>query len=82
MAGYIGIMGSTGSKTGFDPVTDMQIERLLDVSSPATSQLPTGLGDANAVKITFGAGSGTIADPVMVDNTGKLTINEAGTYRI
>jgi hypothetical protein len=59
---------------------NIKIERLLDGLSVASSQLPTGL-DA-PMQIEFGPAVNTISDPVMLDATGMVTINETGTYRI
>jgi len=69
----------TGS---FNPTTDMVIDRLLDGVSPTSPQQPAGVGVANQIQITFGAGANTGADPVMLSAAGVLTINETGTYRI
>lgn len=62
--------------------SDLRIGRVLDVSSTAGSQSPTGLGDANAIQIEFGAASGTVSDPVMIGSNGTVTINQEGLYRV
>jgi hypothetical protein len=41
---------------------------------PATQDTP--------IKVEFGGAQGTVADPVSIDVVGKLTFNEAGSYRI
>lgn len=74
------ILSATGG--GFNPTTGMAIDRLIDAESLASVQNPTGLGVANSMNIEFGAAQNSVADPVMVDVNGKLTINTTGTYRI
>lgn len=66
----------------FDPTSGIRIQRVFDGVSLASSQQPTGLGVANAIKVEFGAAQNTVSDPAMIDSAGKVTINEAGTYRI
>ena len=60
--------------------SNLQVERLLDAVSLAASQEPSATD--SPIKIEFGAAQYTASDPVMIDAAGKLTINEAGTYRI
>jgi hypothetical protein len=66
----------------FNPTTDMIIERLLDGVATTSPQEPAGLGVSNLIQVDFGAGSNTVADPVMLSAAGALTINDTGTYRI
>lgn len=61
---------------------DMEIERLIDGSSVAASQLPTGTGDANKIQIEFGPAIGTVASDVQLLADGTLRFNTAGTYRV
>lgn len=65
---------------GFDPSTALSIQRVLDASSDASAQVPTGLGVANKVQVTFGPAQGTISDPVMLAANGDVTINKTGVY--
>lgn len=60
----------------------VQVDRLLDMESSTSSQSPTGTGPSNAIRIEFGAAAGTVSDPVMVDSTGLMTVNQGGLYRI
>lgn len=53
---------------------------LLLASSSSVNQLPTGLGDANAIQVSFGAGAST--SDVTVDASGNVTFLTAGTYSI
>lgn len=64
------------------PFSTLSIERLLDGVSLATSQQPTGEGEANSVSVEFGAAQGTISDPVMIDANGLITFNVTGLYRL
>ena len=66
----------------FNPTTDITIERVLEAVSLATSQEPTGLGIANAIKLEFGAAQFTGGDPVMIDVNGQVTFNDTGLYRV
>lgn len=66
----------------FNPTTDMIIERLIEGTSLAASQQPTGLGIANAINVEFGVAVGTVGDPVQMDVDGKVTFNTAGLYRV
>jgi hypothetical protein len=61
-------------------VENLEIERLIDGESLAASQEPTGTGDANAIRVEFGPAVNP--GPVSIDATGRLTIHEAGLYRI
>lgn len=70
------------SGSGFNPTTDIVIERLIDGDSLAATQNPTGVGIANAIQVEFGPAVGTGSDPVNLDVNGVLFINETGTYRI
>lgn len=60
----------------------INIERLLDAESIAPSQEPSGTGVANAAQVEFGPPVNTPLDPVSIDASGALFINESGTYRI
>ena len=55
---------------------------MLEAVSLATSQEPTGLGIANAIKLEFGAAQFTGGDPVMIDVNGQVTFNDTGLYRV
>jgi len=66
----------------FNATTDIIVDRVLEATSLATSQEPTGLGIANAIKVEFGAAQFTVAEPVMIDVNGKVTFNQAGMYRV
>lgn len=57
------------------------IERLLDGLSLAASQQPTGTGELNAIQVEFGAAQGTVADAVMINANGTVTVNDTGLYR-
>jgi hypothetical protein len=72
----------TATTSGFDPTTGIIIERLIDGTSLAASQEPTGLGIANSINVEFGAAIGTGSDPVEMDVNGLLTFNDTGLYRI
>ena len=61
---------------------NLTVDRILDGNSVAIEQNPTGLGTTNAVRIEYGPAIGTVSDPVMLDSSGKVTINDSGTYRI
>lgn len=67
---------------GFNPTTDINIERLFDGLSTVASQEPAGVGVANAIQIEFGPAIGTALDPVSMGADGTVVINQAGTYRI
>ena len=67
---------------GFDPTTGMVISRILDGVSSTAPQNPAGLGAVNAVQVNFGGAVNTVSDPVMLNSSGVVTINETGTYRI
>lgn len=62
--------------------SDISIERVLDAYSTLATQNPTGLGEANATQITFGAAANTGSDPVNLLSDGTLEVNESGLYRI
>ena len=51
--------GFINSGGGFIP-TNVKIERLLDGQSTATSQDPSGLGQANSSQIEFGIAKNTV----------------------
>lgn len=63
-------------------IENATIERLIDGSSVALTQYPTGTGDVNARQIEFGPGEGTGGDPVQLNSLGAVTFNTAGLYRI
>ena len=63
----------------FDPA-DILIEELLQATSVASSQQPSGTD--TPLQIEMGAAQGTGADPVMVAVDGTITFNIAGTYRL
>ena len=79
---YVANGAGSGNWTDAFQLANLGIERLIDGSSAATSQEPTGLGDANAIQIEFGAAEGTALDPVNLLADGTLQINETGLYRI
>lgn len=58
------------------------IERLLNATSTATNQDPTGTGPANAIQIEFGPAQFGPTDPVQISALGDVTFNEAGLYRV
>lgn len=62
--------------------SEIAMERVLEGTSLAVSQQPIGDGTANALMVEFGAAQGSGADPVMIDASGLLTLNEAGLYRV
>ena len=76
------ILTSTGGASGWadpvDQVASMTIERLLDTSSTASTQLPSGLDTPQ--QIEFGAAQSN--DYVSLSAVGALTINTAGLYRL
>jgi len=76
------VLTSTGGASSWadpvDQVASMTIERLLDASSTATTQLPSGLD--TPLQIEFGAAQSNAYVSVSVD--GALTINIAGLYRL
>lgn len=80
--GYPVAKMETNPSGGFNPTTDMLVERLLDATATDLTQNPTGLGIANAIQINFGAAQGGALEPYTLGADGSLTINEAGTYRI
>jgi len=61
-------------------VGNLQYERVLTAFSTATSQEPTGTD--TPLQVEFGNAQGTVSDPVMIDNLGNVTFNEAGSYII
>lgn len=71
---------------GFNPTTDMSIQRLYDGESLESPQEPSTPDTAKY--ITFGAVQGTGADPIQTIAQGGdseasiLQINQAGTYRL
>ena len=67
---------------GFNPATDINIERILDGVSATTPQEPTGLGVANSHQIDFGPAVNDGADSAMLSALGALTINESKLFRI
>ena len=75
-------LGPIEFPNSFNPSDGMVIERLLEATSLATSQNPTGTGVANAKIIEFGAAQGTNLDDVQIDANGKITFNVAGLMRI
>ena len=74
--------GMTGPVYPFDPITDLSIQRLIEGTSLAADQQPTGLGISNSINVEFGAAIGTPSDPVEMDVDGMLTFNKGGLYRI
>ena len=66
----------------FNPTSGIRIERLLDGISSASTQEPTGTGQANSIQIEFGPNNLAPSDPVNLVGDGTLNINEGGTYRI
>lgn len=64
----------------FDPSTDLSTQRVLDASSDASAQNPTGLGVANKKQLTFGPAQKTVSDPVMLSAAGEVTVNKTGLY--
>lgn len=50
---------------------------LLDASSPAATQYPSGLNSTTA--ISFGAAQGTVSDPIMLSALGEITFNRTMT---
>mgnify|MGYP003624909292 CR=1 len=64
----------------FNPIKDLNIERILDGVSLATTQFPTGLGEVNSLQIEFGAG--VVTPQASLSSLGAITINETGTYRV
>jgi hypothetical protein len=55
-------------------------ESLLDSMNVGASQGPSALD--TTYQMVFGSASGTGSDPVMIDGTGLITFNEAGSYLI
>lgn len=68
--------------SGFNPTTDINIERLFDRESVASTQVPSTTGPANAIVIEFGAAFGGASDPVEMSSAGVFKVNQAGTYRL
>jgi hypothetical protein len=62
--------------------TPGSIERILDGFSVATSQEPTGLGEANQIQLEFGPAVNTGSDPVNLTAAGAIEINESDLYRL
>ena len=71
-----------GGSSGFNPLTGLSFEVVLDADSVAASQNPTGLGPSNAHQVEFGPAQKSGSDPVMISALGLLTINQTGLYRI
>lgn len=63
-------------------VSTINIVRVLDATSSAGTQYPTGTGEANRRQIEFGPAQHTGAEPVQMDATGSVTFNQGGLYRI
>lgn len=62
-------------------VQNRETIQVLFGASTALSQQPTGLGDANRIKIEFGSDQFGVNDPVMLTNNGtRLTFNQPGLY--
>lgn len=61
-------------------VGNIKTETILNAFSTAGSQQPVGTDIA--LQIEFGNAQKTGADPVMIDNQGNITFNEAGNYRV
>lgn len=82
-SGQVPVADGLGSHTWQNSISNpdnINIERLLDGLSTATSQEPVAVD--TPIQIEFGPAQNTVSDPVMIDAAGKLTINQAGTYRI
>lgn len=62
-------------------IENISIERVIDGESTVTQE-PTGLGDTNAIQVTFGPGAGGVSLPLTLGADGSLTVNETGLYRI
>ena len=71
-----------GAADSFNPTADINMQRLFDGISAATTQEPSGTGVANSMQIEFGPAFGSVSDPVSMDANGTVTINKSGTYRI
>lgn len=65
----------------FDPAT-MRIDRVLEATSVAATQDPSGLGIANLLDVEFGPAQFGASDPVQIDANGLVTVNETGLYRV
>ena len=63
-------------------IEDATIERLLNATSVASNQDPTGIGPSNAIQIEFGPAQFGPSDPVQIDVNGTITFNETGLYRV
>jgi hypothetical protein len=70
------------SGAGFNPTSDIAIERLLNATSVSAAQNPTGIGPTNAVQVEFGPSQLGASDPIQIDALGNLTINQSGLYRV
>lgn len=75
-------MGGFKPELPFNPTTGIAIERLLNATSLAVNQFPTGLGPSNAIQIEFGVAQFGPTDPVQIDVNGSITFNEGGLYRV
>lgn len=63
------------------PVLAGEVENqiLINQNSTAASQEPVGLD--TPLRVEFGPAAGGPSDPVQIDSTGLITINQADTYR-
>jgi len=69
--------GASSNNTDWVNISDSKREIVLRASS-FVNQVPTGLD--TALQVTFGAAQGSGSDPVQIDASGNITINETGEY--
>ena len=76
-------LGKSSSQSGEALTSEnIALETIIDGTSNATTQDPTGLGVSNAIDIEFGSGQGTINDDVMLSALGLITFNKIGLYKV
>lgn len=83
--GQVYISDGAGSGSWSTPplvASEIGIERLLDASSVASTQDPTGTSDGDAIQVEFGPAQLTSSDPVNLGVDGTLFVNTTGLYRI
>lgn len=72
-------LGSGSWEVALTPGT-LAVEKVLDAESTAASQLPSGTD--TPLLVEFGPAQFGPSDPVQIDGTGVITVNEAGLYYV
>ena len=64
----------------FNPATGLRTERILSGNSVAVAQNPTGVGEANGIKVEFGPAVNDANDPIQLFADGTMKCNVDGLY--